>query len=167
MGRIFQPARRTGTTVPRVQSMKYKTGEAIVKGSLVVDDANGELVLCGADPASIRGVALEPTESKLGWGEPNVAETVFATGRAQEVSIAVADREQEFSGRMENAAVIVAPLQTHIGTKYGVANVAGEWVIDETETVNTRVIITDIVERLGPHDGYHLFKFLESTLVTP
>lgn len=164
MGRIFEPARRTGTTVPRMQSMLYKTGEAIVNGSLVVGDANGELVLCGADPANVKGVALEGAGTKLNYGEPFASQTVHATGRVQEVTIAVADREQEFSGRMENGGNVVAPLQTHINTSYGVANVAGEWVIDETETVNVVVVITDIVEASGSQPGYHLFRFLEAVI---
>lgn len=164
--RGFRQARRTGTTVPRIISGKYKTGEAIIKGSVLQKDANGELIVSAADPAnSVAGVALEAAGSKLNAGEPFASKTVVATGRVQEVSYVVADTEQEFSGRMENGGNVVAPLQTHIGEEYGIAKDAdGEWFIDETETVAKVVRITDIVEAHGPQAGFHLFKFLQAVV---
>lgn len=164
MGRRFQPARNQ-KTVPQVQSMQYATGQVFKKGALVVDNANGEIVECGADPVSILGVALENCDSKPGYGVPNSADVTVTTGRVQEVSVAVADRDTQFSGRAVNGGVDpVIALLTHIGEKYGVVKVGNDWVIDFAETVATRLQITDV-----QLDGSNLFlyKFLEANLARP
>src|SRR5689334_23533044 len=101
MGLRFLPARNT-KTVPQVESMQYATGQTFLKGALVVDNVNGEIIECGADPASILGVALENVDSKPGYGVPNAAQVTVTTGRVQEVSVAIADRQTQFSGRGVN-----------------------------------------------------------------
>lgn len=164
MGRRFQPARNS-KTVPQVQSMQYATGQVFKKGALVVDNVNGEIVECGADPASILGVALEDCDSKPGYGVPNSAQVTVTTGRVQEVSVAIADRQTQFSGRGVNGGVDpVVPLLTHIGEKYGVVKVGNDWVIDFAEAANTRLQITD-VDLSGTN--VFLFKFLEANLARP
>jgi hypothetical protein len=163
MGRIIQPA-RNAKTVPQVQSVAYANGQTFTKGALLVDDTNGNAVECGADPASIWGVALEDAGSKLGYGYANPSQTTVVTGRAQEVSMAVADRDTVFSGRGVNGGTDpVLPLQTHIGEPYGVVKVGSDWVIDFAETVNTRLRIVDI----RTEDNTFLFKFLEANLARP
>ena len=163
--RIFRPARRAGTTVPVVRAMKYKTGEVIIEGSLTVTDANGEQTLCGADPATVRGVALQAAGRELGKAFDFDSQVVARTGYVQQLSIAIAEQDIEFSGQMYNAGNIVAPLQTHVGEQYGVVKLAsGVWVIDETDVVNVVVEITDIVEAQGGDPGFHIFKFLDSVL---
>lgn len=165
--RGFAPARRTGGTVPRVDDGLYKTGEAIKQGSLVLLDGNGEYtVFGGGTNAIVRGVALEAAGTKKNYGEPNASQTIFATGRRQAVSVAIADTEQEFSARQEDGSGnIVAPLQTHIGESYGVAvDSDGQWFIDRSETTTKIVVITDIVEAQGSQAGYVLCKFLPAVL---
>lgn len=164
MGRIFQPA-RNAKTVPQVQSVAYATGQTYLKGALVVDNTNGESTECGVDPASIWGVALEACGSKIGYGYANPNETTVVTGRVQETSIAIADRDTQFSGRGVNGGTDpVVPLLTHIGEKYGVTKVGNDWVIDFAKTAGSaRVIITDI----RPEDNTFLFKFLEANLARP
>lgn len=164
MGRRFQPARNQ-KTVPQVQSMQYATGQVFLKGALVVDNVNGEIVECGADPASILGVSLEACDSKPGYGLPNQAQVTVVTGRSQEVSVAIADRDTQFSGRGVNGGTDpVVPLLTHIGEKYGVAKVGNDWVIDFADAVNTRLQITDVDLNGG---NVFLFKFLEANLARP
>jgi hypothetical protein len=163
--RHFKPARRQGTVIPAIRHMLYKTGEAIIVGSLTVTDANGEQTLCGADPATVRGVAMQKAGSNPGYEVANDSLVVARTGVVQGISVALADTDQEFSGAMYNAGAVVAPLQTHINTQYGVVKLAsGVWVIDETDTVNVVVEITDIVEAQGGDPGFHLFKFLDSVI---
>lgn len=164
MGRIFRPARREGTTVPTIRSMKYKTGEAIIEGSLTVTDANGEQTLCGADPVTVRGVALQAAGRELGKAFDFDSQVVARTGYSQNLSIAIAENNVEFSGRMVNGGTDpVAPLQTHIGEQYGVLKTAAnEWVIDQADAVNVVIEITDIVEAQGGDPGFHIFKFLDS-----
>ncbi len=163
MGRRFQPA-RGAKTVPQVVSYAYTTGQVFVKGAVVIDVAAGTISECGADPVAIRGVALEAAGSKPGYGVANADVATVFTGRLQEVSVAVADRVTEFSGRAVNGATDpVLPLQTHIGEKYGLAKVGSDWVIDMAEVATVSIEITDI----RPEDNAFLFKFLEAVLATP
>ena len=151
-----------------VRSQKYKTSEAIVIGTILQSDTNGELIVSAADPASaLKGVALEGAGTKLNFGEPFVGQTVFATGRVQEVSYAIADSRTLFSCRQEDGSGnVVAPLQTHIGEKYGVAKDADlQWFIDRAETTAIVVEIVDIVESLGTHLGFCVVKFVPAVLL--
>ncbi len=163
MGRSFQPA-RGARTVPHVQSLAYTTGQTFTKGAPVIDVAAGTISECGADPAAVRGVALEAAGSKPGYDVANSAVATVFTGRLQEVSVAIADRTTEFSGRAVNGATDpVVPLQTHIGEEYGIAKVGTDWVIDMAEVGAKVVQITDI----RPEDNAFLFKFLEAVLAQP
>ncbi len=164
--RGFAPARGF-KTIPSTVSGKYKTGEAIVIGSLLVLDSNGELTVCGADPTAVRGVALEAAGSKLNYGEPYSAQTTgIVAGRVQEVSFAEADRSTMFSAQLEDGSSnIVVPLQTHIGESYGVAKRAnGSWFVDTSETSAKVVEIVDIVEAQGIQLGFVIVKFLEAVI---
>lgn len=168
MGRSFNVARRTGTTAPRVQSIAYATGQTFKAYALVVLNTSGEVVECGADPTAVLGVALQAAGSGPGYGLPNTAETTVVTGRLQEVVVALADREQEFSARGVNGGTDpVVPLQTHIGEQYGVAKVGNDWVIDFAETTTKVVEITDIVPGEGGSAGFFLCKFLEIRMGRP
>lgn len=161
--RIFRPARREGTTVPVVRWMKYKTGEVIIEGSLTVTDANGEQTLCGADPATVRGVALQAAGREVGKQFDFDSQVVARTGYSQNISIAIAEPGIEFSGAMYDGVTYQTPVQTHIGEQYGVVKLAsGVWVIDHADVVNVVVEITDIVEAQGGDPGFWLFKFLPS-----
>lgn len=164
MARGFNTARRTGTTVPRVQSMAYATGQTFKAGALVVKNSAGEVVECGADPASVEGVALQGAGTGLGYDLPNSSQTVVVTGRSQEVSVAIADDEQEFSGRAVNGGTDpVLPLLTHIGEQYGVAKVGNDWVIDMAEVTAKVVEITDI----DAGTNMFLFKIIDSVRNRP
>jgi hypothetical protein len=162
--RGFNPARRTGTTVPRVQSMVYATGQTFKDGALVVKNANGEIVECGADPAAVEGVALAAVGTGYGYGLPNSDVTNVVTGRLQELPVAIADGEQEFSARAINGATDpVLPLQTHIGEQYGVAKVGDDWVIDMAEVTTKVIEITDTM----PETNRFLCKFLATVRGRP
>lgn len=166
MGRSFNYA-RSAKTVPTIQSIEYKSGATFKKLALVIDDTNGQVDECGADPASVLGVALEGVATKLGFGEPYASQTVFATGREAEVSVCIADRLTEFSARGVNGGTDpVAPLQTNIGEQYGVAKVNDDWVIDLAEITAKVVEITDIVLE-ADGTGFFICKFLESVLSRP
>lgn len=168
MARGMQPARRTGDATTRVQSGYYATGQTYKKGAILVHNTNGELVEASADPTSIIGIALEGAGTKPGYDVANSSQLVVATGRVQETSYAVADREQEFSARAVNGGTDpVTPLQTHIAETYGVLKVANDWVIDMAEVTVKSIQITDIVEAQGGDPGFFLFKFLEAKLESP
>lgn len=158
MGRRFQPAMFPGLA-PHVISGKYKTAETFQDGAPLVLDANGELTECGADPALINGVALEPVASKPGWDMANSPTVV--TGRVQEVSYCVADRMTVWSGRGINGGTDpVTPTQTMIGESYGIVKSGTDWVIDISDTTNTRVRIIDI----DIDNKIFYFKWLEANI---
>jgi hypothetical protein len=155
-----------GDAVEEVQRFKYATGQVFKKGAPVIDDAAGEVVECGADPQSILGVALQGAGTGPGYGVANEADVVVATGRSQEVSVAMANRRTRFKTRGVNGGTDpVLPLQTHIGEQYSLAKVGNDWVIDLANAATPAIEITDIF----PDDGLNLFefKFLESVLARP
>jgi hypothetical protein len=160
---------RGAKTVPYSQSMAYATGQTFLKGALVVDNANGEVVECGADPAAILGIAMQAAGTGPGYGVADAGSATVFTGRAQEVVVAIADRTSQFTARGVNGGTDpVLPLLTHIGEQYGVTKVGSDWVIDFAKTAGSaRVEITDIVEAQGGSPGFFVFKILEAYLARP
>lgn len=152
--RPFFVARTISGTVPRVVSRPYKTGEAIIIGSPVVLDANGELTLCGADPAEVTGIALNKAGSTPGWDAANSPTVV--TNRKQELSCADADGNTIYGGE---SAAGTTPTKAHVDLQCGIAKDAnGVWGVDLTDTVNKVVEIVDVdIAR-----GLFFFKILES-----
>jgi hypothetical protein len=167
MGRIFQPGRiPTGTSAPEVQSMFFTTGQAFLKGAIVVPDAaTGRIIEAAANPASIVGVALEAPSSKPGFSVNFDATVVARTGTVQEVSVAKANRLTIFTGRMVNGGTDpVTPVQADLDTAYGVLKTgAGEWVVNQADVATTRVRVIDIDIPLQ----LVFFRFLEANLTTP
>lgn len=152
--RPFFAARTVSGTVPRIVSRPYKTGEAIILGSLAVLDANGELTLCAADPAEVTGIAAEKAGSRPGYDAANSPTVV--TGRKQELSLFEADGNTIFGGE---SAAGTPPTKAHVDLQCGVAKDAnGIWGIDLTDTTNKVVEIVDVdITR-----GLFFFKILES-----
>lgn len=166
MARGFRPARFGGLGAPEVQSIKYKTAEAIKLGSLVLLDANGELTIFGGGTdATVLGVAGEPAASKPGFNLPNDNITSFVTGRVQEVSTWLADRNAVFSCRGKSTTTDpVVPTQTIVGETRGVAvDADGEWYMDMDEVTTNilRVVDIDIPNKI------FFVKFLEAVLQRP
>lgn len=165
-GREFFPA-AAAPGVEDIQSLAYADGQTFKKGALVVIGSAGTITECGADPGAlgVTGVALQDAGSGLGYDAANSPAVV--TGRVQEVSVAMANRNTVFRGRAIISAVDPGvPLQTHIGEQYGVAKDAdGIWYIDFAETSAKVVQIVDIDLVTGRNDFF--FKFLEAVLQTP
>ena len=155
MARIFIPARFPGGGAPSVLSMAYKTLETFVKGSVLIFDT-GEVVIGLVDPTPIVGVALEDVASKPGFEVGHDSQVIATTGRVQQVSVAIANDVTTFSGEGDRD-----PLATDVGVEYGIVNVGGatgRWQVDTTDTVATRVVVTD-VDLL---ENIFFFKFLDA-----
>lgn len=167
MGRSFNTLRRTGTTVPRIQAMVVKTGETFKPYAVVVTDVDGNLIEVANGAVSILGVALAGAFSGPGYNLPDSNRTnTLIQGALAEVSVAIADREQEFSARGVNGATDpVLPLQTHIGEQYGIIKVSNDWCIDFANVIDLAVEITDIFP--SPEGNFFACKFLEAVLVRP
>jgi len=116
-----------------IKSFPMKTNEAVKEGSAVVLDANGEVTVCGADPALIAGFALHGA----GSGTSAVLEIDIYSG---DILVALAYPGSTFwLGASAQLAV------DDVGVEYGiVADASGPWVVDLTETTNTRVRIEQI-----------------------
>lgn len=166
MARRFGLGRVPSGEAPEVQSITYTTGQTFQKGALVVVVAAGTISECGADPATVFGVALEPAGSRPGFDIGHSPSVV--TGRRQEVSVLRANRTTIFSGRMRDPGPPVVdpmpPVQTRITETYGVVNLgSSEWVIDFSDITNNVVEILDI----DISNNIFFFKFLESVIQTP
>jgi spermidine/putrescine-binding protein len=148
MAKPMEFARRlSGANVPAVQSTKYKTGEAIVKGSLLLFDANGELTLFGGGAGVVVcGLALEAAGSRAGYNMAN-SPTVF-TGRKQEISYVIPGEDTLFWIDMFTSSAgttAVTAAQTHINEQYGAAvDANGNWFLDTSEVTALVFEIIDI-----------------------
>lgn len=158
MGRLFEPSRKS-TGVEAIRTYPALAGQVIVLGSLVLLDANGLLTLGGADPASILGVALNPQGRTPGFDVGHSPVLINGLPQADLVSVALASTT-EFMGQMTNAGAIVTPTQAMVADAFGVVNTAGVWTIDQTETVNTRLTITDV----DIDNRWLFFRFLAANI---
>jgi hypothetical protein len=148
MGRKPNVARfpGTGSGAPEVQVMRYTTGQTFIEYALVVLTAAGEVSECAADPTSLLGLSLGGAGKGPGYDMPNAGSTTQFTGRAQEVPVAIFNRNTVLSIRGINGATDpVTPLQTNIDEQYGVAKTAGgDWVLDLAETTAKVFEVVDI-----------------------
>ncbi len=172
MARRFDTYRRTGTTVPRIQALLYDIGQTFSDHALVYITGTGNVSECGANPATVAGVALNAIGTQPGFDVANSTLTVVYTGREGRVSVAIADSEQEFNARGVNGATDpVTPLQAHIGQQYGVLKTAGgDWVINIADQVNKVVQITDIqldANKGGDNNSFFVCKFIPGVRQIP
>ena len=169
MARRFNTYRRTGTTIPRIQEIGYTAGQAFGRNSLVVLDVNGTVVECASpSPPFVTGVALNAVATKPGFDVANSVQTLVYTGRKTAVSVALADREQEFSCRGVNGATDPQiPVQADIGQQFGVLKTAGgDWVLNYADQVNPVVQVTDI-QILDATHSFFIVKFIAERTTLP
>lgn len=161
------PARFKAGGMPNIQSMKYKTSESIIKGSIVLLDSNGELILATDDtnnPADngIKGVAMEDAGSKPGYSVGHSGSDTVYTGRVQEVSVALADTSTEFLGQISaDGSAVTTPTQTLIGEQYRLAKASNSiWYVNSADTTPANVSIVDI----DADRNLVVFKFTEVSI---
>lgn len=111
-------------TRPLAAAQTFKEGAPVTFASGVFTEA-------GTDPSSIAGFATAPADG-YAW-----MEDTFGTAVPM-VPVAPADRE--FRGTL--AGTYAA---SDIGTSYGLLkDASGYWVVDKSDTVNTRVTVTGV-----------------------
>jgi hypothetical protein len=109
------------------------------RGALLVIDAGGAAAECGADPASIAGVALADA-ADYSWQNDT-----FGT---VDPGIPVALADQEFRGTLEGTFAA-----SDIGAAYGVVlDASGYWTVDRSDTSATRVRITGVDDEVEVGD---------------
>lgn len=159
MPRVMQVATAPVGQVPDVMSATTVAVPAatLIRGALVVAAA-GLIDTCGADPASILGVALQDASSAPGYSAANNPATI--TGRVNRVSVAKANSITEFSAELTNgSAVRIAPTQADVLVSYGVTAYSSIWTIDKAKTAGSaRVQIT----RIDLDQNLVYFKFLRA-----
>lgn len=128
----FQIAYPDGTGpggVGRIVERDIAAAQAWNTGALVLVDANGAFAECGADPAAVAAVALAPTGADTS-GFNILGTKAFPPGKMQAATI---------KGRRFTAKYI-GTLPAADGGLFGVVKDSdGDWKVDFTETVNTRL----------------------------
>lgn len=165
----FFPARMPGGTgVPEMQGMitvaspTFKQGAVLVLSSGLVDEG-------GANPTGWVGIAMQDADSAPGFSQAN--NPTVSTGREQFVTVAKANRNTIFRGKLtNNSSTFITPVQADIGVSYGVTKytIGGQviWTVDKAKVSGGgthRVTVVDI-------DVINLFVFykvLEAHLATP
>lgn len=162
-GYEIKPAKLAGQTFWPIVRGRYDSAAVFRTGAILILGADGELEEGGTDPTAIVGVALEPANSSPGYEMGHNPSVI--TWRAQEVSYTTANRSTIFAGRGVNGGTDpVTPTQTQIGENFGLTKDAtNTWVIDISDTSNTRVRIVDI----DVEQRIYFFKFLEAALGAP
>lgn len=151
--REFRTARPAPGTSPRVIVRTVTAGQTFKKGAVLILTSN-LIVESGATPTTgIVGVALQAAFTNPGNQLPYTSSLASGSpigGRPNDISIAINDKVQMFSGRMVNGATDpVTPALTDIGASYGVIKDAnGIWAVDQSNTTQLCVKIVDI-EPLG------------------
>lgn len=121
------------------KSFPLASGSTFKKGAFVVRDGDGNIAECGADPASILGIALADA-ADYSWMADTFGNVV------PQVPVALAD--QEFRGTLEGTYA-AADLSDPFGV---VLDATGYWTIDRSETVATRVQITGVDDEVAVGD---------------
>lgn len=107
-------------------------GANIINGDLVFLAGDQEIEECGADPASILGIAKGAYADKFLWQD------LANVGR---LPVSVISPEVEY-GLCVGAGTLAA---SHLGTAVGLQQLAsGNWAVDLAEAVNTRVVIVRV-----------------------
>lgn len=168
MPRGMNTARRTGTTIPRIQGVIPETGQTFKPYAVVATNVNGNLVECtsGAGALSVLGLALQGAFTGSGYDVSDSSRTnALVQGADGSVSTAIADREQEFSARGVNGATDpVTPTNAMINTQCGlIKTAAGDWCLDLANVVDLAVEITDV----DIDNKLFIFKFLEAVMQRP
>lgn len=126
---------------PEAASQSFKKGEFVYL-------ASGKLTVCGADPATILGIAMED-----------------ATGTTDtKLAVAIANKDTVFEGNVYHATPASAITAiTTIGTDYGIVNANNKWYIDLANETNVRVLIRDLSKKdaVGDTYGRVLFQVIQ------
>lgn len=128
---------------PEDASATFIVGDVLTYSS--TSGKENKVKTAGADPTVIVGVAAEAASGTEG----------------NRVAVYPADEETEFLANIDDGTALTAAM---VGTKYGIVadSTNKVWRVDTTDTTNTRVIVTELVDAVADTDGRVLFKFLNA-----
>jgi hypothetical protein len=131
---------RAGMT-PKIRELPLAAGATGLKGALMLMDVNGAWATCGADPASIGGIA----QSDYGPDTTGFVHTGTKNFPPGYLQCAVISDNQPFHARY------IGTLPAAAGGSFGVVlDSDGLWKVDFTETVNTRLKLVSIEWTASP-----------------
>lgn len=126
----FHLAHPDGTDVPRIEERVLASGEEGLGGNLMLVDASNQYAECGADPASIYGVAATGFGASPATDFNILGTKEFPPGKLQVIKA----KGQTFH------APFVGTLPANPGGSFGVIkDTDDQWKVDFDETVATRV----------------------------
>lgn len=153
----FQLAHPKGVAVPRTVTRPLAASQAFNAGTLLLVDANGAYAECGADPTAIAAVAIAPCGADSS-GFNILGKKEFPPGYMQ--GIALVDRPV-FSAKY------IGGLPAADGGAYGVVKDSdGDWKVDFTETVNTRLRLVDRRTTSPENIARVVVEFLDANIQT-
>lgn len=128
----YTPSATAGETAAKAGELMY------------FDTADQKIKRCGADPSLIAGIC---------------------EGSSEDWKVLTPNGKIPLRQLTEKAGVKLAgsgtPAETDVGVKYGIVrDASGNWCIDTSDTVNTRVI----VYRVDPANGAWYVRFLAANL---
>lgn len=145
MARGFTFARATTLGIASIRHFPVKAGETFIPGSLVVLDANGELVEAAAAAVSFVGVAGAGAFYGRGYDMANSAQILQVTGRDALCPVYLADPTNIFACRGVNGGTDpVTPAATNVDEKYGIAVTSHVFYMDIANTTQLAVEVVDI-----------------------
>ena len=129
----------------RTRAFKEEASQSFRYGAVVVQDAStkDEVEEAGSDPtARILGVAAEAA-----GGVADVKRLVY-----------LAEPGVEFVARVQDTGTLAA---ANVGTEYGLVKDGTNniWRVDLSETSNTNVIVTELIDPIGDVNGRVAFQF--------
>jgi hypothetical protein len=142
----------TGNDSPGTMIGREAATQVFTVGDLLVRGTAGTFTLCGADPTAIAGMA----ESA-------------ATGAIEgEVRIQPNIQNAKWGMNVQTGASDYVLQNTDIGKIFGIARNTGKWVVDVSDTTNTRVCIEKLYagSAIGDTNARVVVTFLESTRST-
>lgn len=136
------------------ENVKYfpvQAAETFIAGALVVYDitTNKTISECGADPATILGIALAPASVGLATGGSIYGST----------NIPVFVITPDCDIKIGSSTTYVQA--THLGNVYGVVK-STNWLLDISDTSNTRAIVVD--GSATPYPDFMIVRFTAANL---
>ena len=148
MASSFTPVVQPGSPQPRVAHFAPDTSATFVAGDLVYFDTADNLIKeCGADPALI-----------LGFARCSVADRAINPQSLIPVDIIE-------PGQVWLMGSATTPSDATLARSYGIVQTSGKWLVDTTDTSNTRVTTIGYSPRTGQVGPEHYaVKFLAANL---
>lgn len=143
---LYRVGRERFNDVALTAAQDFSTGAVIVQNA-----SESTYEEAAADPSAISGIALAAAADA----------TPVDTFGYNAASVPIAGPDQVFIGSLASAAatnaspVTVANVSAVVGVSYGLAEntESGYWVVDQTDTTNTRVRVTGVHDDMEDADG--------------